>query len=85
MFKIDRPDDTTHHDCDQSGLWYPEVQELNMFERVEGLIRIKAVRYKIGVLMAEACPPKLVYRSRTDSTDRTISLDAPLYKFNFGA
>jgi hypothetical protein len=56
-----------------------------MFGRVlEGLIRIRAVKDKIGVLMAEACPPKLVHRSRTDSTDRTISLDAPLYRFDLG-
>jgi hypothetical protein len=68
----------------QSGLWSPEVQELNIFGRVEGLIRIRAVKHKIGVLIvAEACPPKLDHRLSSDSTDRTISLDAPLDKFNY--
>jgi hypothetical protein len=68
----------------QSGLWSPEVQELNIFGRVEGLIRIRAVKDKIGVLIvAEACPPKLDHRLSSDSTDRTISLDAPLDKINF--
>jgi hypothetical protein len=57
-----------------------------MFGRVEGLIRIRAVKDKIGVFtMAEACPAKLADRSRTGSTDRTILLDAPLNKFNFAA
>ena len=56
------------------------MQELNIFGRVEGLIRI-AVKDKIGVLIvAEACPPKLDHRLSSDSTDRTISLDAPLDK-----
>ena len=59
-------------------------QELNMFGRVEGLVYLKD---KIGVHIMEACPPKLDHRSSTDlgSTDRTISLDAPLQKSNFGA
>jgi hypothetical protein len=86
MFESIDQNDTTHHDCDQNGLWSPEVQKLNMFGRVEGLIRIRAVKDKIGVLiMAEACPPKSIHRSSTGSTDRTISLDAPLHEFNFGA
>lgn len=61
----------------ESGL----VPEVNMFGGV-GLIQISAVKDKIGV--AEACPPKLVHRSNPGSTDRTISLDAPLHKSNSG-
>jgi hypothetical protein len=73
-----------HHDCGQSDLWGPEVQELNLF------VKGRRVDSDRGQDRSTHHGLRRVHRNcsigqGTDLTGRTISLDAPRYKLNFGA